>query len=62
MKPDEQSRADLAEIKIKPILNGWILKTKKGWEAFHDIEVLADVVREEAVQARNNLVAATAKR
>jgi len=51
MNSHEQSRVDQAEIKIKAILNGWILKTKDGWQSFQDIEVLVRVVKDECIRA-----------
>lgn len=53
MNKEQQSAADTAEIKIKPISNGWILKTKSaGWAAFTEIEPLLESVRAEAVRVR----------
>lgn len=42
----QQSDADRAELKIRPINNGWLLKTRHGWDAFYTIDELLVAVKD----------------
>ena len=46
VKKQIQSERDRSEVKIMPVNNGWMLKSRAGWFAYTDLEVLMEAVRE----------------
>ena len=45
-----QSERDKNEIKLTSVVNGWLLKTRKGWYCYNDFDKLMAAVQE-AVKA-----------
>jgi hypothetical protein len=50
VKRQVQSERDRSEIKIMPLVNGWILKTPEGWYTYDGLEALIAATREAVVK------------